>query len=157
MFRRTSSRSGRGRRDAVHFVVLVGCGGMFSCCFFRFFFFERTRPAASIRPLCLIYLSTSSSPPVTQVILKMPPSSAFNDSVPCRCRTRLDKGVLKCRHSVLSMIRVPRLFFCDIFDLLIMGQGRGSEATETVFSFRQIKPPDTGVRTGCHYSSEASF
>ena len=26
---------------------------------FRFFFFEHTRPAASMRPPCLIYLSTS--------------------------------------------------------------------------------------------------
>ena len=28
--------------------------------FFVFCFFERTRPAASMRPLCLIYLSTSN-------------------------------------------------------------------------------------------------
>ena len=28
--------------------------------FFFVFFFERTRPAASMRPPCLIYLSTSS-------------------------------------------------------------------------------------------------
>ena len=28
--------------------------------FFRFLYFERTRPAASMRPTCLIYLSTSS-------------------------------------------------------------------------------------------------
>ena len=28
--------------------------------FFRFFFFGRTRPAASMRPPCLIYLSTST-------------------------------------------------------------------------------------------------
>ena len=27
-----------------------------------FFFFERARPAASMRPACLIYLSTSRSP-----------------------------------------------------------------------------------------------
>ena len=35
---------------------------VFSCyiCFFDFFFFERTRPAASMRPPCLIYLSTST-------------------------------------------------------------------------------------------------
>ena len=32
----------------------------FSGGFFPFFFFERTQPAASIRPPCLIYLSTST-------------------------------------------------------------------------------------------------
>ena len=59
VFRRTSSRVGRGRRAAVEFVVCLGCGGI-SCFLFRFLFFERTRPAASMRPPCLIYLSTSS-------------------------------------------------------------------------------------------------
>ena len=34
-------------------------GRIFSVLFFRFFFFERTRPAASTRPPFLIYLSTS--------------------------------------------------------------------------------------------------
>ena len=37
--------------------------------FFRFFFFERTRPAASMRPPCLIYLSTSSGHSRTAVPL----------------------------------------------------------------------------------------
>ena len=41
-----------------------GCGGIhFVCVFFSpvfFFFFERTRPAASMRPRCLIYLCTSN-------------------------------------------------------------------------------------------------
>ena len=57
VFRRTPSRGGRGRRAAVNFVVCFGCGGI---SFFSFFFFERTRPAASMRPLCLIYVSTSN-------------------------------------------------------------------------------------------------
>ena len=36
-------------------------GLIFSCFFFpMFFLFERTRPAASVRPPCLIYLSTST-------------------------------------------------------------------------------------------------
>ena len=37
-------------------------GGADLLCFFLFtlFFFERTRPAASMRPTCLIYLSTST-------------------------------------------------------------------------------------------------
>ena len=39
----------------ISWCVLDG-GAFFSC----FFFFERTRPAASMRPPCLIYLSTSS-------------------------------------------------------------------------------------------------
>ena len=56
VFRRTPSRGGRGRRAG--FVVCFGCGGILF--FFRFFFFERTRPAASMRPLCLIYLYTSN-------------------------------------------------------------------------------------------------
>ena len=47
----------RGRRAAVDFVVCFGWGE-----FFRgfFFFFERTRPAESMRPPCLNYLSTSN-------------------------------------------------------------------------------------------------
>ena len=36
VFRRTSSRGGRGRRVAVDFVVCFGCGGIL--CFFSFFF-----------------------------------------------------------------------------------------------------------------------
>ena len=57
VFRRTPSRGGRGRRAAVDFVVCFGCGGI-SCFFPPIFFLERTRPAASMRPPCLIYLST---------------------------------------------------------------------------------------------------
>ena len=49
VFRRTPSQGNRGRRAAVDF---VGGGS--------FFFFERTRPAANMRPPCLIYLSTST-------------------------------------------------------------------------------------------------
>ena len=61
VFRRAPSRGGRGRRAAVDFVVCFGCGGIFSPFFFSpFFFFERTRPAASMRPACLTYLSTST-------------------------------------------------------------------------------------------------
>ena len=60
MFRRTPSRVDRGRRVAVDFVVCFGCGGFFRDFFFRVFFsFERTRPAASMSPPCLICLSTS--------------------------------------------------------------------------------------------------
>ena len=53
MFRRAPSRG--GRRVAVNFVVCFGWGE-----FSRFFFFERTRPAASMRSPCPIYLSTST-------------------------------------------------------------------------------------------------
>ena len=50
-------RVGRGRQAAVDFVVCFGWGGFFfRVFFFPFFFFERTRPAASMRPLWLIYL-----------------------------------------------------------------------------------------------------
>ena len=61
VFRRAPSRVGRGRQAAVDFVVCFGCGG-----FFRFFlkeflfYFERTQPAASMRPAFLVYLSTST-------------------------------------------------------------------------------------------------
>ena len=61
MLRRTPSRVGRGRRAVVDFVVCFGCGE-----FFRgvgeslFFFFQHTRPAASMRRPCLIYLSSSN-------------------------------------------------------------------------------------------------
>ena len=57
MFRRTPSRGSRGRRAAVDFVVFFRCGGILWGSFL-FFSFERTRPAASTRPSCLIYLST---------------------------------------------------------------------------------------------------
>ena len=54
------SRGGRGRRAAVDFLVCFGCDGFFRVTFSPiFFFFERTRPAVSMRPSCLIYLSTS--------------------------------------------------------------------------------------------------
>ena len=46
VFRRAPSRVGRGRRAAVDFVVCFGWGGFFVF----YFFFERTRPAASTRP-----------------------------------------------------------------------------------------------------------
>ena len=36
-------------------------GADFSCFSFSIFFFERTRPAVSMRPPCLIYLSTTTS------------------------------------------------------------------------------------------------
>ena len=63
VFPRMPSRVGRGRRAAVDFVVCFGWGGFFSVCFSFFvfvFFFERTRPAASMRPSCLSYLPTST-------------------------------------------------------------------------------------------------
>ena len=40
--------------------MCFGCGGICSCFFSNLFFFKRTRPAASMRPPCLICLSTSS-------------------------------------------------------------------------------------------------
>ena len=58
VFFRAPSRCGRGRRAAVGFVVCFRWVGI--SFFFRFFFFERTRPAASMRTPCLIYLSASS-------------------------------------------------------------------------------------------------
>ena len=62
VFRRTPSRGGHGRWAAVDFVVNFGWGEFLCVCvcfFFRFLFFERTRPNASTRPPCLIYLCTS--------------------------------------------------------------------------------------------------
>ena len=54
------SRVGCGRWAAVDFVCVLGGADFFcfacSFFFFEFFFFERTRPAASIRPPCLIYV-----------------------------------------------------------------------------------------------------
>ena len=61
MFRRAPSRGGRGRRVAVDFVVCFRWGGFFRVFFLRFIFFlERTQPAASMWPPCLIYLYTSA-------------------------------------------------------------------------------------------------
>ena len=47
----------RGRRAVADFVVFFGCGwvSLFVVCFI-----ERTRPAASMGPPCLIYLYTST-------------------------------------------------------------------------------------------------
>ena len=50
VFRRAPPRGGCGRRAAVDFVVCFGWGGFFRVFFLDFFFFERTRPAASMRP-----------------------------------------------------------------------------------------------------------
>ena len=60
MFYRAPSRGGRGRRAAVNLVVCFGWGGRFRFFLSIFFFFERTRPAASMRPPFFIYTSTSS-------------------------------------------------------------------------------------------------
>ena len=60
VFRRTPSRDGCGYRVAVDFVVSLGSAGFWEV--FSFFFFERTRPAASMGPPCLIYLSTGRKP-----------------------------------------------------------------------------------------------
>ena len=61
VFRRTPPRGGRGRRSCCGFRGVFWVRRDFV--FFRFFFFERTRPAASMRPPCLIYLSTSNCRP----------------------------------------------------------------------------------------------
>ena len=50
MFGRAPSRGGRGRRAAVDIVVCLGRGEFFSVFFSILFFFERTRPTASMRP-----------------------------------------------------------------------------------------------------------
>ena len=57
VFRRAVSRWSRSP-SCCGFVVCFGWGG-FSY-FLQYFFFETTRPAASMRPPCLIHLSTSS-------------------------------------------------------------------------------------------------
>ena len=44
----------------ISWCVLGGVDFLLFCVFFRFFFFERTRPTASMRPSCLIYISTST-------------------------------------------------------------------------------------------------
>ena len=59
VFLRAPSRSGRGRLATVDVVVCFDCGRIvFSS---QFPYFEPTRPAASTRPPCLIYLSTSNA------------------------------------------------------------------------------------------------
>ena len=62
VFHRTPSRGGRGRRAAVDSfcgVFWVRRDYLFLL-FFRFFYFERTRPTASMKTPCLIYLYTSN-------------------------------------------------------------------------------------------------
>ena len=60
-FRSTPPQDGRGRRDAVEFVVCFGCGEIYFVFFFSVFcYVERTRPTASMRAPSLIYLSTSN-------------------------------------------------------------------------------------------------
>ena len=61
VFHRTPSRGGRGRRAAVGlFRGVFWVGRDFFVFFFRFLYFERTRPTASMRAPCLMYLSTSN-------------------------------------------------------------------------------------------------
>ena len=80
VIRRTPSRSGRGRRAAVDFVCVLGAAGF--RLFFLAFFFERTRPAASMRSPCLIYLSTSADcESCTRPISTNPGSSYGNGRV----------------------------------------------------------------------------
>ena len=55
-------------------------GADFSC----FFFFERTRPAASIRPPCLIYLSTSNTGAVLYSSVLVPVVLFSIDFFSCR-------------------------------------------------------------------------
>ena len=54
VFPRMPSRVGRGRRAVGDFVCVLGGRIFFPCFFSEYFFFERTRPAASMRPPCLI-------------------------------------------------------------------------------------------------------
>ena len=55
------SRVARGGRAVVDFVVVFGWGGFFrDLVFYLFFFFEHTRPAASMMPPWLIHLSAST-------------------------------------------------------------------------------------------------
>ena len=61
VFHHMPSRGGRGRWADVGFVVCFRWGDIFFAFFLRFFSFERTRFAASMRPFCLIYLSTINS------------------------------------------------------------------------------------------------
>ena len=74
---------------------VLGAAGFISCLFlFRFFFFECTRPAASMRLPCLIYLSTSDK---------------------ARPRTRSDRSRFAYRKKAASCrgaYRVPLFFFC---------------------------------------------
>ena len=73
----------------------------FSCFFFRFFFvfpFERTRPAASMWPPCLIYLSTSMEQKRTSTAHSTTPIAT-----PMRCGLKSERktfrsiGPLRCQ------------------------------------------------------------
>ena len=61
VFHCTPSRGGRGRRAAVDIFrsALFFCVWWDFVSFFRFLSFERTRPTASTRQPCLMYLATS--------------------------------------------------------------------------------------------------
>ena len=58
MFRLTPSRGGRGRRADVDSWCILSVAAF--CVFFSSSFFERTPRVASIKPPCLIYVSTSN-------------------------------------------------------------------------------------------------
>ena len=101
VFRRMLSRVGRGRRAAVDFVACFGWGGFFRVSFSFFLFFERKRPTASMRPPCLIYLSTSTS------------ISASCAVVRTRISTRKCGGD---RREYLTYCSVQQLIsFCDMY------------------------------------------
>ena len=61
-------------------VMWVGAAG-FLFFFSSVFFFERTRPAASMRPPCLIYLSTCIITMSGSILLKLRVLAIFGDSV----------------------------------------------------------------------------
>ena len=95
MFNRTSSRGARGRRADVDFVVCFGCAGLRA--FFRFSFFERTRPAASMRTPCFIYLYNSTGV-----------------RTECNYLIYLSAGLSACLFISLCMCNIRRVIDCEI-------------------------------------------
>ena len=92
------------------FVVCLGSGGFFrvffSCSIF--FFFERTRPAASTRQPCLMYLSTSTDcESCTKLISTNPGSMEAGEY-------GLTRGTcfVARRHEVVSVAGLPWISWC---------------------------------------------
>ena len=69
-------------------------------------------------------------------------------------RTKRSKSIRPTKnynHSQRSLADVTLSAHCSFSPSFIMRQGRGSEAADAVFAYRQKKPFHTGARTGCHH------
>ena len=135
------SRGGSGRPAAVDFVVCFGCGGIsfFFSCFFSSNAHDQA-PAASMRPPCLIYLSTSVCSIIGTayfvLILNFLPhilqveAACISETQTtvylvyrfkyCTCRLNFPRGQRRHTYRILdTFIKSSKYFSCFVWTLLI--------------------------------------